>query len=45
MNEHIKNDLQLFISDEEWDVWLAGKDKWEEWLKKNKDRLRKKKNE
>lgn len=33
MSEHIKRDLSLYISDEEWDAWLAGKEVWEKWLK------------
>ena len=36
MNEHIKRELDLYISDEEWDCWLDDKMKWEEWLDKNK---------
>ncbi len=37
MNEHIKantdpRDLNLFISDDEWDLWLADKNKWQKML-------------
>lgn len=36
--EHIKRGFdKLYISDQEWDAWLAGEDVWEEWLKKNKE--------
>ncbi|MBI3334931.1 MAG: hypothetical protein HY001_00325, partial [Candidatus Portnoybacteria bacterium] len=40
MNEHIKRGYKLFIADEEWDAWLVGKDTWENWLKKNADKLK-----
>ena len=34
--EHIKRGFdKLYISDQEWDAWLAGKNVWEEWLKNN----------
>lgn len=37
MNEHIRyntdsKDIDLFISDEEWDLWLTDKKKWEDML-------------
>lgn len=32
MYEHIKHGFKLFISDAEWDAWLAGKNRWEKWL-------------
>src|SRR3989338_3121738 len=32
MNEHIKRGLDPYITDEEWDIWLTGKEKWEEWV-------------
>lgn len=37
MNEHIRantesKDLDLFISDEEWDLWLTDREKWKEML-------------
>jgi len=35
MNEHIKRGLKLFIRDEEWDAWLAGKEIWEKYIKQN----------
>jgi len=40
MNEHIKRGLNLFIFDEEWDAWLAGREIWEKWLNKNVDRIK-----
>lgn len=34
--EHIKRGYKkLYISNQEWDAWLAGKDVWEKWLKNN----------
>lgn len=35
MREHIKRGYKLFISDAEWDAWLAGKEIWEKWLANN----------
>ena len=35
MSEHIKRGLRPFISDEEWNIWLADKKLWEKWLKEN----------
>ena len=35
MNEHIKRGLDPYITDEEWDIWLTGKEKWEEWVEEN----------
>jgi CRISPR-associated protein Cpf1 len=41
MYEHIKMDIKkLYISDEEWDAWLAGKDIWEKWLLENRKKLK-----
>jgi hypothetical protein len=31
MYEHIKRKCKLFISDSEWDIWLAGKAQWGKW--------------
>ncbi len=42
MCEHIKRDLSLFISDEEWSAWLAGREIWENWIKKNEKNLKRK---
>lgn len=40
VSEHIKRGLnKLYIRDEEWGAWLAGKKTWEKWLKDNKDNL------
>ena len=39
MNEHIKLGYKLYISDVEWDAWLAGKERWEEWIKENEKDL------
>lgn len=33
--EHIKRGYKLYISDGEWDAWLHGKEKWEEWIVDN----------
>ncbi len=41
MCEHIKQDWNLFISDDEWSAWLAGKEVWEQWTENNKDKLKK----
>lgn len=43
MKEHLKRDLSEYISDEEWSVWLSGKNKWEKWMQENEKDLRKKK--
>lgn len=43
MNEHIKKGYSLFISDLEWDAWLAGRKEWEQWLKDNESTLKFKK--
>jgi CRISPR-associated protein Cpf1 len=40
MNEHIKRNYRLFISDAEWDAWLAENNIWEEWIKDNQDILK-----
>lgn len=32
MSEHIKKGFKLFIYDEEWDAWLAGRTEWEKWI-------------
>lgn len=32
MYEHIRHGYKLFISDAEWDAWLAGKERWSKWL-------------
>lgn len=37
MNEHIKLGYRLFISDAEWDAWLAGKNVWENWIEANRE--------
>lgn len=38
--EHIKRGLnKLYISDEEWDMWLAGNEVWEKWLEINEKNL------
>ena len=42
LNEHIKRGYRLFISDEEWDAWLAGKERWEKWISDHKKDLAKK---
>ncbi|PIQ68999.1 MAG: type V CRISPR-associated protein Cpf1 [Candidatus Taylorbacteria bacterium CG11_big_fil_rev_8_21_14_0_20_46_11] len=42
MNEHIKLGLGLYISDEEWDAWLAGKQVWGKWIIENGEKLKKK---
>ena len=42
MKEHLKRDLAVYISDEEWSVWLSGRSKWESWIQKNEKNLRKK---
>lgn len=39
MSEHIKRGYSLYVSDEEWNVWLAGKEAWEAYLLKNMDKL------
>ena len=39
-SEHIKRNLdKLYIRDEEWGAWLAGKKTWEKWLEDNKGNL------
>ncbi|MDR3150303.1 MAG: hypothetical protein LBU14_01410 [Candidatus Peribacteria bacterium] len=43
MFEHIKRDLQLYITEEEYDNWLASKDLWEKYLKNNEENLKNKK--
>ncbi len=40
MSEHIRENLSLFVRDEEWDAWLAGKDTWQKWLSANKEKLK-----
>lgn len=42
MKEHIKRGYRLFVSDTEWDAWLAGGDKWEGWVERNKEILKRK---
>ena len=45
VSEHIKRGFsKLYISDDEWDAWLAGKDAWEKWIEKNIKDLVKTKN-
>jgi len=40
--EHIKRGFdKLYISDEEWDTWLAGDEIWDKWLKENRESLTK----
>ena len=43
MREHLKRDLSVYISDEEWSMWLSGKDAWDKWIKENEKDLKKKK--
>jgi len=43
MKEHLKREFSLYISDEEWSVWLSGEKNWKEWIKKNEKNLQKKK--
>lgn len=45
MNEHIKRGYKLYIADEEWDAWLAGKEAWEKWINDSKENLSLKKKE
>ncbi len=42
MNEHIKNELKLYVPDEEWDAWLAGERIWNDWIKINGEKQDKK---
>lgn len=43
MFEHIRLGYGLFISDAEWDAWLAGEEVWEKWIKEHeKDLLQRK---
>lgn len=42
MNEHIKRGLSLYISDEEWDVWLSGNGNWKTWIMDHEKELKKK---
>lgn len=42
MAKHIEEGWNLFISDDEWSAWLAGKDVWCEWVSKNEKLLKKK---
>ncbi len=44
MQEHIRRGYRLFISDTEWDAWLAGREMWEEWVGRNKEILKRKEN-
>ncbi len=39
VNEHILRGYKLYISDWEWDAWLAGKETWEQWLKNHEKEL------
>jgi CRISPR-associated protein Cpf1 len=39
VNEHILRGYKLYISDWEWDAWLAGKEIWEQWLKVHQKEL------
>lgn len=39
MNEHIKKGYGLYVSDAEWDAWLAGEEQWNAWLKNNEKDL------
>ncbi|NCU42495.1 MAG: type V CRISPR-associated protein Cpf1, partial [Candidatus Moranbacteria bacterium] len=43
MREHLRRDFTVYISDEEWSVWLSGKDAWEKWIQENEKNLKKKK--
>lgn len=43
LNEHIKRSLSLYVRDEEWDAWWAGRNTWERWLQANEKQLRKNK--
>lgn len=45
MSEHIRQGWKLFISDFEWDAWLAGPEIWKKWTKENEKNLVKKKDE
>jgi hypothetical protein len=46
MAEHVRRDgYKVYISDDEWAVWLDNKEKWIEWMRENeKDLKRKEKN-
>ncbi|PIU14814.1 hypothetical protein COT20_02415 [bacterium (Candidatus Gribaldobacteria) CG08_land_8_20_14_0_20_39_15] len=41
MNEHIKRGFDLYITDEEWDVWLSGEKAWSQWIKENLNKRKK----
>lgn len=43
LHEHMKRDLKLYVRDEEWDAWLAGKEAWEKWVNENNKSLEKQK--
>lgn len=41
MAEHIRRDgYKVYISDDEWAVWLDSKEKWIEWMRKNEKDLK-----
>ncbi len=43
MAEHIRRDgYKVYISDDEWAVWLDSKEKWIEWMRKNEKDLKRK---
>ena len=41
LHEHMKRDFKLYVRDEEWDSWLAGKETWDNWLRNHEKDLRK----
>lgn len=39
MAEHVKLGYKLYISDEEWSIWLEDKERWRAWLQENEKDL------
>lgn len=42
MAEHVKRGYGLYVADDEWSAWLAGRDVWEGYCAKNAEKLKKK---
>lgn len=42
MAEHVRRGYGLYVTDDEWSAWLAGRDVWEGYCAKNAEKLKKK---